>query len=279
MSNVIDRVTALKGAVAPVPFVPRARRPYATPALLFRVGYRIDDVELEVHVLDHPDRKPPAQTAAKFLEGRNAGIGLDRYVSRTTRHGVPPLGQSIRYFRPVIPIAPGYNHAMRVEFLAAFQRPRVDRLFARPPGEGPPPMVVHDATVGPRSPQARSTLAARAGKFALGAAERWRREFLGDEFWRELARMEGVVYQPKCHPLALGRKTVVFMRPAAPTRWDRKDPPRHARPRLLENHDRWLAGSGRVQVTQACERTIAAMKWSDDHATLRTFLGGLFDRP
>jgi hypothetical protein len=274
MTHTLNRVAAIKGR-APARRGPRP--PAATPALLFRANFRLDGVEAEVHVLDDPARRPPPAASAAFLDGRAAAIGLDRYVPAAAGDAAPPLGHAVRLLRPNIPIARGYNHGMTVELLAAYRMPAGDPN-GRPPA-APPALAIRDVTTGGRSPRSRGGRAARVGGFAREAAAVWAEEFLPPDFWAHLARLNGVRYLPAARPLAAGRATAVYLRDAAPSRWDRDDPPAYCNPRLLRTHLSWLARKGREYVGRSCERIVAAMQCSATPDELQAHLGRMFARP
>jgi hypothetical protein len=86
------------------------------------------------------------------------------------------------------------------------------------------------------------------------------------EFWFELARLEGVHYSPRSRPLRWGKYIMAFVYDAVD---GSGDVGKHLRkinpdPHHRKNHHQWLKEFGRAKVHDQVQRVVTIMKLCDD---------------
>ncbi len=85
-----------------------------------------------------------------------------------------------------------------------------------------------------------------------------------EEFWYELARLEGIRYSARNRPLRWGKYIMAFVYDAVD-----KDVGEHLRrinpdPHFRKNHHQWLRENGRDKVNNQIQQVIAVMKLCSD---------------
>jgi P63C domain len=85
-----------------------------------------------------------------------------------------------------------------------------------------------------------------------------------DDFWFELARLEGIRYSPRNRPLRWGKYVMAFVYDAIDPDVGKELRKRNPEPRHRSNHHQWLREFGRDKVNNQIQQVIAVMKLCDD---------------
>jgi hypothetical protein len=99
-----------------------------------------------------------------------------------------------------------------------------------------------------------------------------------DEFWWELARLEGVHYSARHRPLRWGRYVMMFVYDAIDPdigNWLRENNPG---PCFKKNHHQWLKEFGRDQVDKQITKVVTIMKLCRDMADFRAKFDHVFKK-
>jgi hypothetical protein len=88
-----------------------------------------------------------------------------------------------------------------------------------------------------------------------------------EEFWLELARLEGVRYTARSRPLRWGKYIMLFVYDAIDGDAGKELRKKNPEPRFLRNHHQWLKKFGRDKVHDQIERVITIMKLCNDMTT------------
>lgn len=85
-----------------------------------------------------------------------------------------------------------------------------------------------------------------------------------EEFWLELARLEGIHYSPRYRPIRWGKYIMAFVYDAVDPDVGKELRSLNPNPRFLRNHHQWLKEFGRQRVHDQIERVITIMKLCND---------------
>jgi hypothetical protein len=84
------------------------------------------------------------------------------------------------------------------------------------------------------------------------------------EFWFELARLEGIHYSPRSRPLRWGRYIMAFVYDAVDGDVGKELRKKNPDPHFGQNHHQWLKEFGKQKVHDQIERVITIMKLCDN---------------
>ena len=95
-----------------------------------------------------------------------------------------------------------------------------------------------------------------------------------DEFWFELARLEGLKYSPKSRPLRWGKYVMAFVYDAVDRDVGKRLRKINPSPHFRKNHHQWLKEFGRERVNNQIWQVIGSMKTCESMDDFRR----VFDR-
>ena len=84
------------------------------------------------------------------------------------------------------------------------------------------------------------------------------------EFWFELARLEGIHYSPRSRPLRWGKYIMAFVYDAIDRDIGKELRKKNPDPHYKQNHHQWLKEFGRQRVHDQIQKVITIMKLCDD---------------
>ena len=113
--------------------------------------------------------------------------------------------------------------------------------------------------------------------FIADDLQEWARMF-PDDFWFELARLEGVHYSPRARPLRWGRYVMMFVYDAVDADVGKELRKKNPDPHFLSNHHQWLRKFGRDKVHDQITKVVIVMKLCNDMTEFRHKFMRLFDR-
>ena len=113
--------------------------------------------------------------------------------------------------------------------------------------------------------------------FIADDLQEWARMF-PQEFWFELARLEGVHYSARSRPLRWGKYVMAFVYDAIDKDIGKKLREINPDPHFKQNHHQWLKEFGRQKVHDQVERVITIMKLCDDMDDFRAKFARVFKK-
>lgn len=125
--------------------------------------------------------------------------------------------------------------------------------------------------------RAKNALQIKLQAFIAEELQDWARMF-PDEFWYELARLEGIKYSPRHRPLRWGRYIMIFVYDAVDEDVGEILREKNPNPRFLKNHHQWLKDHGREKVNNQIQRVITIMKLCNNMDEFRETFAKVFKR-
>lgn len=248
------------------------------PYSLYSGFLKFGKTEYEVHVLNDLRRVITQREVVRILsDGRESG-NLSRYLSRNPLINKELSSGPAFQFR--IPgtglIAMGYEGTHLVEICDKYLQARDENLLkpkqiklaiqaqivVRACAKVGIIALIDEAT-GFQKIRAKHALRVKLQAFIADDLQEWARMF-PDEFWIELARLEGIKYSPRSRPLRWGRYIMMFVYDAIDAEVGKELRKINPNPRFLQNHHQWLKKFGRDKVHDQIERVITIMKLCDD---------------
>jgi hypothetical protein len=98
------------------------------------------------------------------------------------------------------------------------------------------------------------------------------------EFWFELARLEGIHYSPRSRPLRWGKYIMAFVYDAVDGDIGKELRKKNPDPHFKRNHHQWLKEFGRQKVHDQVERVITIMKLCDSMDEFRQKFARVFKK-
>lgn len=254
--------------------VPTGPQKSDIPFSMFRGKLTIGDVEFECHVLNDLRRVLTQREVVRILSGGRESGNLGRYLSRL------PLidkdlesGPTIQFKVPAsAQLATGYEGTLLVEICEKYLEARDRNLLkssqlklarqaevvVRACAKVGIIALIDEAT-GYQEIRAKRALQLKLQAFIADEMQEWARMF-PEEFWYELARLEGVHYSPRSRPLRWGRYVMMFVYDAIDSDVGKELRKKNPNPHFLQNHHQWLKHFGRNKVNDQIQRVIAIMK-------------------
>jgi hypothetical protein len=247
--------------------------PDGLPYSLFPGTVRFGNIAVECHVLSDFRRVFTQREVVRVLsDGRDSG-NLQRYIHRNPLFESGYLEMRMFKFRigPTIE-AFGYEAEHLVDICdryieakhrgdlkpSQYKLVRQAEIVMRACAKTGIIALVDEAT-GFQRVRAQNALQLKLQAFIAEELQEWARLF-PDEFWYELARLEGVRYSPRHRPLRWGRYIMMFVYDAVDEDVGRALREKNPNPRFLRNHHQWLKQHGREKVNNQVQRVITIMK-------------------
>ena len=260
------------------------------PYSMFRGALDIGDVAMECHVLsDHRRVLTQREVVRVLSSGRESG-NLSRYLERNPLYTPGTLdGRTIRFTVPGSrQEAIGYEGTLLIEICETYLDARAQGLLKRSqlPLANTAEIVVRscakigiialiDEATGFQEVRAKQALQLKFQAFIADELQEWAKMF-PDEFWYELARLEGISYSPRSRPIRWGKYIMMFVYDAIDGDVGRELRARNPNPRFLQNHHQWLKQFGRDKVHDQIERVITIMKLCQDMEDFRKKFARVF---
>jgi hypothetical protein len=252
---------------------PQSSKEANAPYSMFRGSLEIGDQKVECHVLSDGRRVFTQGEVVRLLTRGTESSNLQRYLSRNplfdNDFSVGPIPFKIPGNPQIaigseatllIEICDRYIEAMEQDKLRpsqyklAAQASSVMRACAK---VGIVALV--DEATGFQEVRAKNALQLKLQAFIAQDMQEWAQMF-PQEFWLELARLEGVRYSPRSRPLRWGKYIMMFVYDAVDGdvgKWLRENNPD---PRFLKNHHQWLKKFGRDKVHDQITKVVTIMK-------------------
>jgi hypothetical protein len=252
----------------------------STPLAKFAGKLQLGDTAFSVRVLDNGTHVIEQRDVVRVLSG-NANSDLERYIeTERLQPFINPeaVSRQTIQFRiagnrddgtgyeatVLLDICDAYLSAREAGALATNQQDIAKRaeMITRACAKVGIATLIDEVTgYGPFKRKQECQLRLQA--FIADDAHEWARMF-PDEFWFELARLEGVHYSPRHRHLRWGRYVTAFVYDSVEEDVGHKLREIEPDSRFKRNHHQWLNEIGRRRVNGRLQRVIAAMKRCED---------------
>ncbi len=239
-------------------------------------------VELECHVLTDGRRVFTQREIVRILSGQTNG-DLGRYLSRNQLYSPGSIDSEVIRFK--IPgaggPANGYEATLLIQICELYldardqnrlhpsqeKLARVAETVIRGCAKVGIIALIDEAT-GFQEVRKKNALRLKLQAFISEDMQEWARMF-PEEFWLELARLEGTRYSPRNRPLRWGKYVMMFVYDAIDEDIGKKLREINPHPQHRRNHHQWLKDFGREKVNNHIQQVIAIMKLCDDMPEFR----------
>ncbi|HET7102490.1 MAG TPA: P63C domain-containing protein [Terracidiphilus sp.] len=267
----------------------------ADPIALFPGKLTIGDVDFNVYVLDNRKRVMVQREVVRVLTGKSSGaiaslvkgqavadyIDIEGLLNQTIMFSIPGT-----QFKGI-----GYEATLLLDICDAYLRARADKrlvgvhqsklakqaeVITRACAKVGIIALIDEAT-GYQAFRAKQELQLKLQAFIAEDMQEWARMF-PDEFWFELARLEGVRYSPRSRPLRWGKYIMAFVYDAVDGDVGKTLRTKNPNPHFKQNHHQWLKDFGRQKVHDQIERVITIMKLCSDMNDFRTKFAKVFKK-
>jgi len=256
------------------------------PFSLFRGTLTLGDAEVECHVLNDHRRVLTQREVVRALTGGVVSGNLNRYLQSNPLFEEDLIEGRTIHFRIAGGAAPaasaiGYEATLLIEICDLYLRARDQKLLKpnqqhlarkadtvmRACAKVGIIALVDEAT-GYQDIRAKRALQLKLQAFIAEDMQEWAKMF-PDEFWYELARLEGVRYSARNRPLRWGKYVMAFVYDAIDGDVGKELRKINPHPRHGKNHHQWLKEFGREKVNNQIYQVIAIMKLCDDMPDFR----------
>jgi hypothetical protein len=254
----------------------------------------IGDGKYLCYVLDNGKRVISQREVVRALTKQSKG-GLERYLD--TQNLKPFISskmvadQTIQFRIPANPVtANGYEATLLLDICDAYLRARDVGLLSVPQQRLAKQaeiitracakigiIALIDEATGYQKFRKKQELQLKLQAFIADEMQEWAKMF-PDEFWFELARLEGIHYSPRSRPLRWGKYVMMFVYDAVDPEVGRELRKKNPDPHFLQNHHQWLKKFGRDNVHDQITKVVTIMKLCSDMPAFRQKFSKLFDR-
>jgi hypothetical protein len=251
------------------------------------------NLELECHVLNDKRRVLTAREVVRALRGtRSNPPGIQRYLDalpdfrpgmfddRTMRFRIPGLPQVATGMEAtvLIDMCDMYITASENGSLRSNQEGLVTQswIIMRASSKVGIEALIDEAT-GYQEVREKRALQVKLQAFIADDMQKWVKTF-PDEFWEELARLEGIRYQARHRPLRWGAYVLKFVYQAMDEDVAAELKKRNPNPRYKRNLHQLLRDYGKDQLHQQLGGVIAIMRECNDMKEFRARFERVFER-
>lgn len=262
------------------------------PYSLYSGTLQIGPLELECHVLNDLRRVFTQREVVKAISGGRDSGNLARYLQRNPAYsGTFKSGAPFDFLIPsnTVP-ATGYEATHLVEICDSYLAAREQGLLKdsqlklaltaetiiRACAKVGIIALIDEAT-GYQKVRARQALQIKLQAFIADDMQEWARMF-PEEFWLELARLEGIRYSPRNRPLRWGKYVMDFVYDAIDQDVGVELRKLNPDPHFLKNHHQWLKKYGREKVHDQIVQVVTIMKLCTDMGDFKRQFARVFEK-
>jgi hypothetical protein len=268
--------------------------PEGLPIALFRGTLPIGAAKFPVYVLDNGKRVMAQREVVRALTGQGHG-DISRYIqSASLREFIDSEAILTKAIRFVISgtqfTGNGFEATLLLDICDAYLRAReagrlsLDEqviakqaeIITRACAKVGIIALIDEAT-GYEAFKKKRDLQLKLQAFISEDLQEWARMF-PDEFWFELARLEGIHYSARSRPLRWGKYVMAFVYDAVDGDIGKKLREINPDPHFQQNHHQWLKDFGRQKVHDQIERVVTIMKLCDDMDDFRAKFARVFKK-
>jgi hypothetical protein len=265
------------------------------PVALFPGHLQIADQKLPVYVLDNGKRVITQSEVVRILTDGSTTAFLARYLdAQNIRDYIDSeriLSQAIRFSIPGTKFEGiGYEATLLLDICDAYLKARLDgkliksqetmakqaEIVTRACAKVGIIALIDEAT-GYEAFKKKRDLQLKLQAFIAEDLQEWALMF-PQEFWFELARLEGVHYSPRSRPLRWGKYIMAFVYDAIDREVGKELRKMNPEPQKGKNHHQWLKEFGRAKVHDQIERVITIMKLCDNMDEFRQKFARVFKK-
>lgn len=264
------------------------------PIALFPGKLSIGNVEFNVYVLDNGKRVMAQREVVRVLTGKLSGdlAGLLRGPALSGYIDVSELvAQTINFSIPGTQYKGiGYEATLLLDICDAYLRARDDRkisghqlrlakqaeIITRACAKVGIIALIDEAT-GYQVFRKKQELQLKLQAFIAEDMQEWARMF-PDEFWFELARLEGIRYSPRSRPIRWGKYIMAFVYDAVDGDVGKELRSKNPDPHFKQNHHQWLKDFGRQKIHDQIQRVVTIMKLCTDMNDFRVKFAKVFKK-
>jgi hypothetical protein len=264
------------------------------PIALFPGKLVIGGTEFAVYVLDNGKRVMAQREVVRVLTGQVKG-GLERYLqSQNLQPYINPeeiTEQTIQFRIPGTQYkGNGYEATLLLDICDVYLRAREAgalvssqddlakqaEIITRACAKVGIIALIDEAT-GYQEFRKKQELQLKLQAFIAEDLQEWALTF-PQEFWFELARLEGIHYSPRSRPLRWGRYIMAFVYDAVDGDVGKKLREKNPDPHFGQNHHQWLKEFGKQKVHDQIERVTTIMKLCDNMDDFRQKFAKVFKK-
>ena len=261
------------------------------PFSMFRGTIKIGNTEYECHVLDDERRVFTQREIVRAISGGRESGNLQRYLDRNplTADGyslnqiefdVPGSRQTAlgAEATELIDLCEKYLEADDQGKLKGSQKKLAVQcgIIIRASAKVGIVALVDEGT-GYQAVRKKNDLQIKFQAFVADELQEWARMF-PEEFWVELARLEGIKYSPRYRPIRWGKYIMMFVYDAVDPDIGKMLREKNPNPRFLRNHHQWLKKFGREKVNNQIQRVITVMHLCRDMDDFRAKFSHVFKK-
>jgi len=263
------------------------------PYSMFQGTLQVGETEMVVHVLNDGRRVIAQREMVRALTPNVDSGGLNRYIDGLPGEiGRPDLARNFIRFR--VPgtqfISHGYQATFLVDICSAYLEARERKLLKtnqkhlakraeivlRACAKVGIEALIDEATGYDKFKEKRE-YQLKLQAFIAEDMQEWVKTF-PDEFWVELARLEGVRYSPRFRPIRWGKYVMAFVYDAIDKDVANKLRQINKEPEKGHNHHQWLAAFGRDRLYRQLGSVITIMKLCTDMDDFREKFAHVFKK-
>ncbi|QEL16462.1 P63C domain-containing protein [Limnoglobus roseus] len=260
------------------------------PHSLLTGTIQFGNISIECHVLSDHRRVLTQREMVRVISGGRESGNLQRYLSRNPLTAENfDMGPVIRFKNPGSRlISHGYEAPQLIEVCDRYLQAREENaikgrqlalakqaeIVLRACAKVGIIALVDEAT-GFQKIRAQNALRLKLQAFIAEDLQEWARMF-PNEFWLELARLEGIRYSPRSRPIRWGKYIMMFVYDAVDPdigKWLRENNPD---PHFKKNHHQWLKKFGRESVHDQITKVVTVMKLCKDMNDFRAKFAHVF---
>ncbi len=243
------------------------------PYSLFKGNLTIGNFDMECHVLNNFKRVLTQRTMVRVLTtGRDSGNLIPYLEGNPLIDKELILGEKIPFKISKNLEANGYEATVLIDicdrYIELSERVEIkesqenlvrqSKAIIRACAKVGIIALIDEAT-GFQKYRKKQSLQLKLQAFIADEMQVWAKMF-PDEFWFELARLEGIRYSPRSRPLRWGRYIMMFVYDAIDSDVGKELRKKNPKPHFLKNHHMWLKEFGRDKVNNQIQQVIAIMK-------------------
>jgi hypothetical protein len=252
---------------------------------------QLGEVQMECHVLNDHRRVLTQREVVRTISGGRESGNLQRYLSRSPLFsGRFQAAEPIEFIIPPNRPATGYEAELLIEICDAYLAARSEKLLK--PSQAnlarTAEIIVRacakvgiialiDEATGFQELRKRNALQLKLQAFIAEEMQDWAKMF-PDEFWYELARLEGVKYSPTNRPLRWGKYVMYFVYDAIDEDVGKALREQNPNPHFLQNHHQWLKKFGREKVHDQIVQVVTIMRLCNSMPEFRHKFARVFAR-
>jgi hypothetical protein len=264
------------------------------PIAIFQGTLNIGDAEFTCYVLDNGKRVLAQREVVRLFTGHaqgNLGRYLEAHYLQEFINKDAIRKQTVKFSLPANRlVGDGYEALLILDICDAYLRARAEKkLHSRQVNLARQAEIITracakvgiialiDEATGYQEFRKKQELQIKLQAFIAEEMQEWARMF-PDEFWFELARLEGIHYSPRSRPLRWGKYIMMFVYDAIDGDVGKELRKKNPNPRFLQNHHQWLKQFGRNKVHDQIERVITIMKLCNNMDDFREKFAKVFKK-